>query len=344
MLYKLVNIGTKTTFVKLNARTMHDEGFLEKQMEQWLADNPTAVLPEDEAQVLVISQESHFENMTDVLAIDGQGNLVVIEIKRGQSPRDVIAQALEYASEIATWDYSRLNDRAMRYFAQRGHSFSSLVDAFGSTFGIDRNHLSEDSFNSSQRIFIVSETIDFKVERTAQWLIQQGVQITCLAYDCYVSNDAAADVFLDFNEVANPNQARSKPSARSAAGRFPETEAVEQMPPDIRAAYDSLRSHAIGFGDDVEIYATGANIILRANRVFAEIPRRRRGSKLAVRVRPEGFGLAEREADLVDGVKVKRYPDTHGWTLNHELEIDENTNITHAARLLRRSYNAASAR
>ena len=93
MLYKLKQDASKTTFVRLNATSMADEGLLESQMEQWLADNPTAVLPEAEGRVLVISQETPFKNVTDILAIDSQGNLLIIEVKRGQSPRDVIAQA-----------------------------------------------------------------------------------------------------------------------------------------------------------------------------------------------------------------------------------------------------------
>jgi RecB family endonuclease NucS len=91
MLYKLIQNPEKTTFVPLHARSMQEQGLLEKQMELWLADNPTAVLPEDEKQVLVISQEAPFKNVTDVLGVDADRNLVVIEIKRGQSPRDVIA-------------------------------------------------------------------------------------------------------------------------------------------------------------------------------------------------------------------------------------------------------------
>ncbi len=73
MLYKLKSTDSKTTFVPVTPTTMTKQGFLEKEMEQWLADNPHAVLPEDEARVLVISQETASQNLTDILAVDEQG-------------------------------------------------------------------------------------------------------------------------------------------------------------------------------------------------------------------------------------------------------------------------------
>src|SRR5687768_14520734 len=98
MLYKLSTTDQRTTFIRLLPTNMHEQGLLELQMEHWLADNPTAVLPEDESKVLVISQQAPFKNVTDILAVDEDANVVIIEVKRGQTPRDVIAQALEYAS------------------------------------------------------------------------------------------------------------------------------------------------------------------------------------------------------------------------------------------------------
>ena len=76
MLYKVTETGGRSVFVLLRPTTMTEQGFLERQMEQWLADNPSAVLPEGEERVLVISQEAPFQNVTDVLAIDQRGNLV----------------------------------------------------------------------------------------------------------------------------------------------------------------------------------------------------------------------------------------------------------------------------
>jgi hypothetical protein len=106
----------------------------------------------------------------DILAADREGNLLVIEVKRGQTPRDVVAQALEYASDVGTWDYPLLNRRAAQYFASRGMEYESLLAAFQAVFSVDPVEFHEQQFNQEQRIFVVAEAIDPKTERTARWL------------------------------------------------------------------------------------------------------------------------------------------------------------------------------
>lgn len=311
-------------------------------MELWLADYPTAVLPEDEKQVLVISQEAPFKNVTDVLAVDADRNLVVIEIKRGQSPRDVIAQALEYASDVATWDYERLNGLAITYFKERGQVFQSLVEAFASTFGFPPEEVSESQFNKRQRIFIVGESIDEKVERTARWLLKRGVSISCVSYDCYVSADQQPEVFLDFNEVVRPEELQGTPkSNQSAVAALSEDEAIRLLPDGIREAYTSIRKKTEDFGSDVSIYMTRVGFTFKAKRVFSENPQVKRTAKLTVRIRPEGFRIDENETCDVDGIVVKRVPDKYLWTVNHQFEVTPESNIDAVVKLLRRSYEGA---
>lgn len=130
-------------------------------MEQWLADSPYAVLPDEEC-VLVISQERAFQNLVDILTVDQEGNLVVVEVKRGQTPRDVVAQALEYASDVASWSYAELNRRAVGYFSSRGLGYDSLLSAFMAVFGIAPGDCTEPQSNQRQRIYVVGEAIDHK--------------------------------------------------------------------------------------------------------------------------------------------------------------------------------------
>src|ERR1043166_6608288 len=124
MLWQLKGSGDKTVFVPLKPTSMGEQRILEKTMEQWLADKPAAVLPEDEQRVLVVSQESPFQNITDVIAVDARGHVIIIEVKRGQTPRDVIAQALEYAADVAEWSYETLNSKATKYFAKRNPEYT----------------------------------------------------------------------------------------------------------------------------------------------------------------------------------------------------------------------------
>jgi hypothetical protein len=52
---------------------------------------------------MVIRREidTGFGSRADLLAIDSLGNLVLLELKRDQTPREVVAQALEYGAWVA---------------------------------------------------------------------------------------------------------------------------------------------------------------------------------------------------------------------------------------------------
>lgn len=203
---------------------MHEQGYVEKVMEDWLAENPHAVLPDEEARFLVIDQETAFQNLTDILAVDEQGNVIVIEVKRGQTPRDVIAQALEYASDVAEWDYTKLNARAMDYFAKRDAEFASLLDAMNETFQIEPGRLIETEINQRQRVFIIGEDIEPKIIRTAQWLLNRGIEIGCVSYTCYRTNEG--ELFLEFSN-AGSIQAQSPKAPVSTVEHFPKAKRLQ---------------------------------------------------------------------------------------------------------------------
>ena len=44
--------------------------------------------------------ETDFGGSIDILCIDAEGDLVIVELKRDRTPREVTAQALDYASWV----------------------------------------------------------------------------------------------------------------------------------------------------------------------------------------------------------------------------------------------------
>lgn len=339
MLYMLNQDGVSTTFVRLTPTTLQEEGRREKDMERWLTENPNAVLPESE-RAFVISDEESFENLADILAVDPEGNILVVEIKRGRTPRDVVAQALEYVSDVAGWDYSRLNSRAVAYFAKRGIHHESLLAAFQDVFGVQPGEFDESRFNRKQRAFVVAESIDEKVERTARWLFRRGVEITCIQYECFRAGDN--QLFIDFNEVVRPEEADTldegvSPRRRSSAPS--EEEVVARLSGGVKDLYLELKRRVMAFGDDVQSGATSGYLKFAARRNFAELhPQRER---IRIYVRPEGFNLLPEQSAIQDGVLVRRISDKFIWTLNHEFVLDSGTDLEAVETLLRRSYEAA---
>lgn len=78
-------------------------GVLERQdLEEWVIDEPR-ILGEE---LLVITSEfqgfANTSDRLDVLAIDRDGNLVVVELKRDRADKTTDLQAIKYASNCST--------------------------------------------------------------------------------------------------------------------------------------------------------------------------------------------------------------------------------------------------
>ena len=96
-----------------------------EDLEKWIKDNPV-ILGQD---ILIIGEQVRTKSgPLDLLGIDKSGDLVIIELKRDKLPREVIAQALDYVSDVASWDLDRISDECLKF------SGSSLEDYLNENF------------------------------------------------------------------------------------------------------------------------------------------------------------------------------------------------------------------
>jgi RecB family endonuclease NucS len=84
---------------ELKSKTFAELGFGERQhLQEWLANQPSALGEE----LLILQKEfdgfDDTRERLDLLALDKDGRLVIIENKLDDSGRDVVWQALKYAS------------------------------------------------------------------------------------------------------------------------------------------------------------------------------------------------------------------------------------------------------
>jgi len=122
-------------------------------------------------------EDNGFGGRIDLLAIAPDGALVLIELKRDRTPRDVVAQALDYA----TWvEKLRAEDIAAIY--GRFAPGRSLAKDFGERFGQD---IQEDSLNQSHQIIIVAGSLDDSTERIVAYLSQRGIPINVLCFQVF---------------------------------------------------------------------------------------------------------------------------------------------------------------
>jgi len=139
-------------------------------LEPWLASQPDIVASD----LLIVGRQAATRSgPIDLLGIDSSGNTVIIELKRDELPRESLAQAIDYASDVAGWTVERLNEVCL------GYMHKPLETAFNEAFpDVDVESL---SINSSQRIVLVGFSIEASLERMIEWLSETyGVNINAI--------------------------------------------------------------------------------------------------------------------------------------------------------------------
>ena len=113
----------------------------------------------------------------DYLGIDNNGNLVIVELKRDKLARDVLAQVIDYASDVANWDIEKLNEICLTFSAY------SLEDYITDHF--ENIELDDLVINKAQRLLLVGFSIDEALSRMIEWLSSKydvGINAIILNY------------------------------------------------------------------------------------------------------------------------------------------------------------------
>ena len=106
----------------------------------------------------------------DILAIDVEGNLVVIELKRARTPREVVAQVLDYGSSVRRMS----SDEIANYYIDYQRRFLNVDSPEGINDALkDKFDSVPEELNTSHRLLIVAEDIDPSTERIVLYLQEE---------------------------------------------------------------------------------------------------------------------------------------------------------------------------
>jgi len=139
-------------------------------LEKWIKTN-SIILGED---VLIIGEHVQTKSgPADFLGMDKSGNTIIVELKRDKLPREVLAQAVDYASDIASWDTDKLSEVCTKFAGQ------SLEDYLNENF--EEIDLEDLSLNKTQRILLVGFSVEESLQRMIEWLSNNyGVSVNAI--------------------------------------------------------------------------------------------------------------------------------------------------------------------
>jgi hypothetical protein len=113
----------------------------------------------------------------DLLAIAPDASLVLIELKRNRTPREIVAQALDYAS----WVEELTADKIAQIY-QRFSKGGNLDAAFKQRFGAE---LDEETLNESHQIILVAAELDNSTERIIAYLNARDIAINVIFFQVF---------------------------------------------------------------------------------------------------------------------------------------------------------------
>ena len=158
---------------------------LESRLEEAITDDISIL--DDQLMVIGRQVSTSFGKNIDLLAIDEDGDLIVIELKRDKTPRDSVAQALDYGSWVhllSTVEIERIYaDFQDRY--GKAPAPESLADAMNSKF-----KSTPEDYNARHRLLIAASALDPATERIVKYLREvHEIDINVAFFQAFVESE-----------------------------------------------------------------------------------------------------------------------------------------------------------
>jgi len=152
--------------------------------------------------LLVVAEEfgdfADIRRRIDLLCVDGEGQLVVVELKRTEDGGHMELQALRYAAMVSTMTFDQLADTYERFLRQNApesapHARATLAEFLSDVGGEDA------ILERRVRIILVSAGFDTQITTTVLWLNDlYGLNIRCVRLTPYRVD---ARLLLDVQQV-----------------------------------------------------------------------------------------------------------------------------------------------
>ncbi|MDD3041000.1 hypothetical protein [Bacteroides sp.] len=206
----MYNIKSKKA-IKVEAVTFTQLGMQENDIEEILRSS-VDMLCDDEESMLIVGRQVKNEKLgrSDLTAVDNNGNIVLIEIKRDrkdiENRKEAFEfQAIRYAASYATIENADvLVKKVYAPYIEKYRSEFELGDLTSYELGIRklneflRVNGAENRFNKKQRIILVASDYDEQTLSAVAWLNSNSVDMSCFKLTPYKINN---EVFLNAEKL-----------------------------------------------------------------------------------------------------------------------------------------------
>ena len=197
----------------------------------------------------------------DLLAIAPDASLVLIELKRERTPREVVAQALDYASWV-----DNLGATEIAQIYQRFSNGGSLDEAFQQRFGVA---LDEDVLNTSHQIILVSSELDPSTERIIGYLNERDIAINAMFFQVF---QQGSDLLLSRAWLIDPGETQANVAKTPRARGEKEPWNGEFYVSYGKRSWDDARKYGFVSGGGGSWYSKTLQMLSPGDRIWVNIP------------------------------------------------------------------------
>ena len=143
--------------------------------------------------LLTIFNERPRQEEPDILAIDRNGDLYILELKRWSSDRENLLQVLRYGQLYGSSNYDELNELFQKY----SKSNAELLEIHKQYFDLpDDKALRKSDFNMHQHFLIVTNGLDQNTVDAIRYWKNNGLSIDAIIYWVFEIN---GEHYIEFN-------------------------------------------------------------------------------------------------------------------------------------------------
>lgn len=142
----------------------------------------------------------------DLLAIDANGDVHAIELKRGRTPREVVAQTIDYGF----WLRDLSGEDVIEVF-EKHNAGASFDTAFRERFDQDP----PEELNENHQLIIVASELDASTERIVSYVSDYGVPVNVVFFQHFHDGDRE---YLARSWLIDPMEAEVRPTRTKGPG------------------------------------------------------------------------------------------------------------------------------
>jgi hypothetical protein len=202
-----------------------------------------------------------FGKRIDLLAINDQGDLHVVELKRDRTPREVVAQTLEYGFWVQS-----LSFEAIRELYSKNHEGDDFDSAFTSHFEADL----PEAINTGHHLAVVATGIDSSTEQIVEYVRGYGVPINVLFFE-YLQKDGERE-YLARTWLTDPDVEASGGLSSKKQAPWNGNDFFVAVGEDNHRNWDDMRRYGFVSAGHGEKYRKAMSNLFEGARVWANIP------------------------------------------------------------------------